>query len=105
MRKTGVPLESHKLWPELVRLETEERNKVLQQIVDKKFTIGDAIQVTNLTIYTLFKYYINTRHLIKNISGLMPNVSILGCRKQTTACKVAKNHGTTVRHDVGEYIK
>ena len=50
MRKTGVPLESHKLWRELVRLETEERNKVLQQIVDKKFTIGDATQVTNLTI-------------------------------------------------------
>lgn len=45
MTKKGKTLESHRLWREVVTLQTEEINKVLQGLVDKRFTIGEAIEV------------------------------------------------------------
>ncbi|KAJ7369539.1 hypothetical protein OS493_038245 [Desmophyllum pertusum] len=44
MKKVGTTLESHRLWRELLKLDVQAKDKILKDIVDKRFSIGDAIQ-------------------------------------------------------------
>ena len=49
MNKKGKTLESHKLWRELTGLcAPEDANKVLKEVVEKKFTIEEAVQVRQI---------------------------------------------------------
>ena len=45
MKKKGKTLESHRLWKELASLTKNDTTRVLQGIVEKRFSICEAIQV------------------------------------------------------------
>ena len=53
MKKVGESLETHKLWREMCKLQSEEANKVLSAIVQQRFSIGDATQVVLCAMYIL----------------------------------------------------
>ena len=45
MKTKGKTLDLHRLWRQIAVLKPDDANKVLSGIVDKKFTIREAIQV------------------------------------------------------------
>lgn len=53
MKKAGKSLETHKLWREVCKLDTEEVKKVLSATVQQRFSIGDALQVVLFATYIL----------------------------------------------------
>lgn len=56
MKKVGTTLESHRLWRELLKLDVQAKDKILKDIVDKRFSIGDAIQVA-IKSYSIYRWY------------------------------------------------
>ena len=80
MKNIGKTLETHRLWRELVKLETDDAEKVLLGIVQQRFSIGEAVQVVLCYMHIL-------RLLQANLIKRRPIISKQGERKLSLQAK------------------